>query len=173
MPSRLERNDMSDLLEMPVTTLEGKTTTFGALSGRRATLIVNVASRCGLTPQYASLEALQEELADHGFTVLGFPCNQFAGEEPGSSAEIANFCSATYGVTFPMSSKVKVNGPHRDPLYRLLTATPDRAGKSGDVEWNFEKFVVAADGRVAGRFRPRIEPDDLELRACIEDVMRG
>jgi glutathione peroxidase len=129
--------------------------------------VVNVASKCGLTPQYEKLETLQKELADQRFTVLGFPCNQFGEQEPGSSEEIATFCSATYGVTFPMTAKVEVNGDGRDPIYDLLTETPDAEGAAGDIQWNFEKFVVGADGRVLGRFRPLVEPDDPELVACI------
>lgn len=162
---------MSDLLDLPVTTLAGEQTSFRALTGGRAALIVNVASRCGLTPQYAKLEALHEELAGRGFTVLGFPSNQFHGQEPGTAAEIAEFCSATYGVTFPMSAKVDVNGDARDAVYVRLTETADTDGAAGDVQWNFEKFVVAPDGRVVGRFRPGIEPDAPEIRACIESVL--
>jgi glutathione peroxidase len=162
---------VSDLLDLPVTTLAGEPTTFGALLGGKAALVVNVASKCGLTPQYTGLEQLHEQLAGRGFTVLGFPCNQFGAQEPGSSQEIAQFCSATYGVTFPMSAKIEVNGPGRDPIYATLTETPDPAGEAGDIQWNFEKFVVAPDGRVAGRFRPRTEPDDAALRAAIEAVL--
>jgi glutathione peroxidase len=159
------------LLDLPVTTLQGSPTTFGALAGGRVALVVNVASKCGLTPQYAKLELLQKDLADRGFTVLGFPCNQFREQEPGSAAEIAEFCSATYGVTFPMSDKIDVNGDGRDPLYRELTAVPDADGVAGDVGWNFEKFVVSADGEVLGRFRSKTEPDDPQILALIEDAI--
>lgn len=159
---------MTDLSSLPTTTLDGEATTFGALTEGRVTLVVNVASRCGLTPQYSKLEALQKELSGRGFTVLGFPCNQFGGQEPGSAAEIQEFCSATYGVSFPMAAKVDVNGPDRDAVYAALTATPDSAGDAGDVQWNFEKFLLGADGRVVGRFRPRTEPDDPALRAAID-----
>ena len=162
---------MSDLLDLPVTTLQGKATTFGELAGGRAALVVNVASKCGLTPQYTKLEALHAELADRGFTVLGFPCNQFGGQEPGTAEEIEQFCSATYGVTFPMTAKIDVNGADRDPVYAALTAVPDADGEAGDIQWNFEKFLVAADGRVVGRFRPRTEPDAPEVRAAIESVL--
>ena len=162
---------MSDLTDLPVTTLSGENSSFGALSNGRAVLVVNVASRCGLTPQYAQLEALQEELADRGFTVLGFPSNQFGGQEPGTSEEIAEFCSATYGVTFPMSQKIDVNGPERDPIYAELTETPDAKGQAGDVQWNFEKFLVAPDGRVVSRFRPQTKPDAPEIRSAIESVL--
>lgn len=125
---------MSDLLDLPVTTLTGEATTFGQLASSRLALVVNVASRCGLTPQYAGLEKLHEEFADQGFTVLGFPCNQFGGQEPGSTEEIAEFCSATYGVTFPMSGKIDVNGVDRDPVYQDLTAMADAEGKAGDIQ---------------------------------------
>jgi glutathione peroxidase len=162
---------MGDLLDLPVTTLHGTATTFGELAGGRAALVVNVASKCGLTPQYSKLEALQEELAGRGLTVLGFPCNQFGGQEPGSAEQIAEFCSATYGVTFPMSAKIDVNGAGQDRLYAALTDVPDAEGQAGDVQWNFEKFLVAPDGRVVGRFRPRTEPDAPELRAAIESVL--
>jgi glutathione peroxidase len=133
-----------------------------------------VASRCGRPPQYAKLEALHEELGElgaRGFTVLGFPCNQFGDQEPGTAADIATFCSATYGVTFPMSDKVEVNGPLRHPVYRLLANSPDADGLAGDVGWNFEKFVVTADGEVVERFRTKVEPDDARIRACIEAVL--
>jgi glutathione peroxidase len=162
---------MSDLLDLPVTTLQGKATTFGELAGGRAALVVNVASKCGLTPQYSKLEALHAELAGRGFTVLGFPCNQFGGQEPGTAEEIEQFCSATYGVTFPMTAKIDVNGADRDPVYAALTAVPDAEGEAGDIQWNFEKFLVAADGRVVRRFRPRTEPDAPEVRAAIESVL--
>jgi glutathione peroxidase len=159
---------MSDLLDVPVTTLDGEPTTLGAMTGGRAALVVNVASRCGLTPQYGALEALQKEYADRGFTVVGVPCNQFRGQEPGTAEEIAEFCSATYGVTFPMYAKVDVNGPDRHGVYDELVATPDSEGTAGDVQWNFEKFLVSPDGLVVGRFRPRTEPENPELVAAIE-----
>jgi glutathione peroxidase len=162
---------MSDLLDLPVTTLTGEPTTFGELTAGRVALVVNVASRCGLTPQYGKLEALHEEFAARGFTVIGFPSNQFGGQEPGSADEIADFCSATYGVTFPMSDKVEVNGAGRDPIYAALTATPDADGATGDVQWNFEKFLVAGDGSIVGRYRPRTEPDAEQIRADIESLL--
>jgi len=164
---------MSDLLDLPVTTLDGEPTTLGALTGGRAALVVNVASRCGLTPQYAGLEKLHEEYADRGFTVVGVPCNQFRGQEPGTSAEIAEFCSATYGVTFPMTEKVEVNGDDRDPIYQLLTAVADDAGVAGDIQWNFEKFLIDGAGEGVGRFRPRTEPEAPEIRTAIESVLPG
>jgi glutathione peroxidase len=162
---------VSDLLDLPVTTLGGEPTTFGEVVGGRTALVVNVASRCGLTPQYAGLEALHAELADREFTVVGFPCNQFGGQEPGSAADIASFCSASYGVTFPMSAKIEVNGPDRDPIYALLTSVADAAGHSGDIRWNFEKFLVTPGGEVIGRFSPRTEPDDPDLRAAIDQTL--
>jgi glutathione peroxidase len=162
---------MTSLLDLPVTTLDGAPTTFGELACGNAALVVNVASKCGLTPQYSKLEAMQGELSGRGFTVLGFPCNQFGGQEPGTSEDIAEFCSATYGVTFPMSAKVDVNGDDRDALYTALIEVPDADGEAGDIQWNFEKFLVAADGRVVGRFRPRTEPDAPEVRAAIESLL--
>jgi len=162
---------MSDLFDLPVSTLQGTPTTVGALTEGRVALVVNVASRCGLTPQYAGLEALQEEYRDRGFTVLGVPCNQFMGQEPGTAEEIAEFCSATYGVTFPMTEKVDVNGGDAHPLYQRLTETPDATGTAGDVQWNFEKFLVDGDGRVVARFRPRTEPDAPEVRTAIEELL--
>ncbi|HVV76100.1 MAG TPA: glutathione peroxidase [Mycobacteriales bacterium] len=162
---------MTSLRDLPVTTLAGAATTFGDLAGDRVALVVNVASKCGLTPQYEKLEALQQELGGSDFTVLGFPCNQFGAQEPGNSAEIATFCSTTYGVSFPMTSKIEVNGAGRDAIYETLTAQADAEGNAGDIQWNFEKFVVGRDGNVVGRFRPLVEPDDAALRACIDEAM--
>ena len=138
----------------------------------KALLIVNVASKCGLTPQYAGLEKIHEQYADQGFSVLGVPCNQFLGQEPGSPEEIATFCSMTYGVTFPLAEKVDVNGEARHPLYEELTAVPDADGKDGDIAWNFEKFLVAPGGAVT-RFRPQVEPEDPALVGAIEAVLPG
>jgi glutathione peroxidase len=162
---------MSDLLGLSLTTLDGEPTTLGALTGGRAALVVNVASKCGLTPQYTALEALQKEYADRGFTVVGVPCNQFRGQEPGTAEEIAEFCSATYGVTFPMTDKIEVNGPDAHPVYQRLTAAPDAAGESGDVRWNFEKFLIDGSGEIVGRFRPTTLPDAPEVRSAIESVL--
>ncbi|HZT67571.1 MAG TPA: glutathione peroxidase [Acidimicrobiales bacterium] len=139
----------------------------------KAVLIVNVASKCGLTPQYEGLERIHERYSPRGFTVVGVPCNQFAEQEPGSPDEIATFCSTTYGVTFPLTEKVDVNGPGRHALFEQLTAVPDTEGKAGDVAWNFEKFLVAPDGAVSGRFRPLVEPESDELVAAIEAVLPG
>jgi glutathione peroxidase len=158
------------LYDTPVERLSGEPTTLAEHQGK-ALLIVNVASKCGLTPQYTELEELHEKLSGRGFSVLGFPCNQFGGQEPGTSEEIAEFCSATYGVTFPMYSKIEVNGEGRHPLYQGLTAVPDAAGEAGDIQWNFEKFLVAPNGDVVGRFRPRTTPDDPSLVAAIEAVL--
>jgi glutathione peroxidase len=139
----------------------------------KAVLVVNVASRCGLTPQYTELEALQTRFADRGFTVLGVPCNQFGGQEPGTPAEIATFCSTGYGVTFPLTEKIEVNGPGRHPLYERLTAHADGAGDAGDVAWNFEKFLIAPDGAVVARFRPRTAPGSAEVVDAVTAVLPG
>src|SRR3954451_21609917 len=133
------------LEDTPIAHLDGSPGSVGEHAGK-VRLLVNVASRCGLTPQYSKLEGLQRTYADRGFTVLGFPCNQFGGQEPGSAEEIATFCSANYGVTFPLYEKIDVNGPGRHPLYETLTAVPDAHGKSGDIQWNFEKFLLSPDG---------------------------
>jgi glutathione peroxidase len=155
------------LFDIPVKTLSGEDSSLGALAGKTL-LVVNVASKCGLTPQYAALEALHERLADRGFSVVGFPCNQFMGQEPGTAEEIEQFCSTTYGVTFPMFEKIEVNGEGRHPIYDELTAVPDADGAAGDVQWNFEKFLLGPDGAVLARFRPRTVPDDPEVLAAIE-----
>ena len=135
------------------------------------TLIVNVASKCGLTPQYEQLEAIHERYADRGFSVLGVPCNQFMEQEPGSAEEIATFCSTTYGVTFPMTEKVEVNGDGRHPLYDQLTPVADAEGRDGDIQWNFEKFLVGADGQVVARFAPTVVPDEPAITAAIEAAL--
>jgi glutathione peroxidase len=153
-----------------LSTLSGEELDESTLQGR-AVLVVNVASRCGLTPQYTGLEQLQERYGERGFTVLGVPCNQFGEQEPGSAQEIQTFCSTTYGVSFPMTEKLEVNGPGRHPLYRTLTATSDEGGEAGDVQWNFEKFLVSADGRPVARFRPTVEPESEELTAAIESEL--
>ena len=162
---------MSTLNELPVTTLDGRQTTFGQLTDGKAALVVNVASKCGLTPQYTALEALHREFSGRGFTVIGFPCNQFGGQEPGTNEEIAEFCSATYGVTFPMTDKVDVNGPGRDAVYDELAAHADSAGEAGDVQWNFEKFLVNPSGAVVARFRPATTPDAPELATAIKALL--
>jgi glutathione peroxidase len=134
-------------------------------------LVVNVASRCGLTPQYEGLERLQKRYVDQGFTVLGVPCGQFAGQELATSKEIAEFCSETYGTTFPMTEKLEVNGSNRNPLYAHLTEFPDATGEAGDVQWNFEKFLVAPSGEVVARFRPTVEPESDEVVSAIERLL--
>jgi glutathione peroxidase len=158
------------LYDIPLRTLTGEDTSLGAYRGQ-AVLLVNVASKCGLTPQYAGLERLQKEYGERGFTVLGVPCNQFAGQEPGSAEEIQSFCSATYGVTFPMLEKTDVNGEGRHPLYAELTKVADVDGEAGDIQWNFEKFLIGKDGRVAARIRPRTEPEAPEVLAAIETLL--
>jgi glutathione peroxidase len=135
------------------------------------TLVVNVASKCGLTPQYTGLERLQKRYGDRGFTVLGVPCNQFAGQEPESGAEIAEFCSVTYGVTFPLTEKVDVNGAGRHPLYAELVDVPDAGGYTGDIRWNFEKFLIGPSGEVVARFDPKTEPGDDRVSAAIEATL--
>jgi glutathione peroxidase len=156
------------LHDLDVETLGGERTTLGALTEGKAVLLVNVASKCGLTPQYAGLEELHEELSGRGFTVLGVPCNQFKGQEPGSAEEIAEFCSATYGVTFPMLAKADVNGESRSALFEQLVQQPDADGAAGDVQWNFEKWLLSPQGEVVGRFRPLVEPGDPSLRKAVE-----
>jgi glutathione peroxidase len=160
------------IFDHAVATLDGTPSSLAPYRGQTL-LIVNVASRCGLTPQYAGLEELQRSFAGRGLQVLGFPCNQFAGQEPGSPEEIATFCSTTYGVTFPLFEKVDVNGEGRHPIFAELTRVPDAEGEAGDVQWNFEKFLVAPDGRVTARFRPGVEPSDPRLVAALETVLAG
>lgn len=137
----------------------------------RALLVVNVASRCGLTPQYAGLQKLSDTYRERGLVVLGVPCNQFAGQEPGTAPQIEEFCQVNYGVAFPLTEKIEVNGTDRHPLYAALTPTPDADGHTGDVRWNFEKFLVAPDGTVAARFAPTVEPESPELHAAIERIL--
>ncbi|UOR03175.1 glutathione peroxidase [Leucobacter allii] len=157
------------LRDIPFTTIDGEETSLSALGGRAA-LVVNVASKCGLTPQYEQLEELQRTYGDRGLTVVGFPCNQFLGQEPGDAEEIKTFCSTSYGVTFPLMGKVRVNGRRKHPLYAALRETPDAEGKAGRVQWNFEKFLVDADGRVT-RFRPTTTPDDPAVVSAIESAI--
>ena len=146
--------------------LDGTPNILPSLSGK-VTLVVNVASKCGLTPQYEGLENLQKEFGARGFTVLGIPCNQFKGQEPGSAEEIQTFCSTTYGVTFPLSEKIEVNGGGRHPLYAELTAKADAEGADGDIRWNFEKFLVGRDGNIIARFSPMVAPEADELRSAV------
>jgi glutathione peroxidase len=155
------------LYDIPIHTLQGADSKLGSFAGQTL-LVVNVASKCGLTPQYEGLERLQKAYGDRGFSVVGFPCNQFLGQEPGSAEEIAQFCSATYGVSFPLMEKIDVNGDNRHPIYAELTATPDSEGAAGDITWNFEKFLVSGTGEIVGRFRPQIEPEDPAIVDAIE-----
>jgi len=155
------------LYDIPIHTLQGEPSSLAPYKGK-ALLLVNVASKCGLTPQYEGLERLQERYAGRGFSVLGFPCNQFLGQEPGTPEEIQEFCSTTYGVTFPLFEKIEVNGEGRHPIYTELTAVPDAEGTAGDITWNFEKFLVSPGGEVVGRFRPQVEPEDETVVGAIE-----
>jgi glutathione peroxidase len=158
------------LYDIPVKTLHGEETSLGEHKGE-ALLVVNVASKCGLTPQYTALEELQKTYAGRGFSVIGVPSNQFGQQEPGSAEEIETFCSTTYGVTFPMLEKTDVNGDDRHPLYAELTKAADAEGKSGDIQWNFEKFLVSPEGEVVARFRPMTDPKAPEVVEAIEAVL--
>ena len=156
------------ILDAGIARLDGTPTTLGEITGGGPALLVNVASRCGLTPQYTGLEQLHEKYAGQGFTVVGLPCNQFGAQEPGTSGEIAEFCSATYGVTFPMTEKIEVNGEGRHEVYRSLVTAPNESGDAGDITWNFEKFLLDARGDVVARFSPGVEPEDPRLVAAVE-----
>ena len=159
------------ILGTPIARLDGTPSTLGEITGGTPALLVNVASRCGLTPQYGALEDLHGKFAPRGFTVVGIPCNQFGGQEPGTADEIAEFCSATYGVTFPMTEKVEVNGEGRHPIYVALVQAPTEKGDAGDIPWNFEKFVIAADGAVVARFSPQVLPDDPQVVAVLDSLV--
>jgi glutathione peroxidase len=154
------------ILDAKINTLEGSPADLSEYQGK-ALLVVNVASKCGLTPQYEGLQKLHDEYAARGFEVLGFPCNQFMGQEPGTAEEIRDFCDTSYHVTFPLFEKIDVNGDQQHPIYAELEQTADADGEAGDVKWNFEKFLVGPDGSVA-RFRPQVTPDDPALVAAIE-----
>jgi glutathione peroxidase len=158
------------MIDEPLIGIDGRAIDPALFDGK-AVLVVNVASKCGLTPQYEGLERLQERYGDAGFTVLGAPCNQFAGQEPGTPEEIQEFCSATYGTSFPMTEKLDVNGRRRHPLYARLTDIPDDEGRAGEVEWNFEKFLISPAGEVVARFRPQVAPDDDRVTGAIERVL--
>ena len=155
------------IYEQQINTLEGSPAELSQYAGK-ATLVVNVASKCGLTPQYEAMEKLYEEYRDRGLVVIGFPCNQFMGQEPGTAEEIREFCDTSYHVTFPITEKIDVNGAQQHPVYAELTQAADAEGEAGDVKWNFEKFLVAPDGTVAARFRPQVTPDDPAVIAAIE-----
>ncbi|GAB7109084.1 glutathione peroxidase [Streptomyces phaeofaciens] len=159
-------------LDVEIGALKGGSADLPQYAGQ-AVLIVNVASKCGLTPQYTGLEKLQEQYAAQGFTVLGVPCNQFLGQEPGTAEEIAEFCSATYGVSFPLTEKAEVNGDARHPLYERLVGFADPEGHTGDIRWNFEKFLIGRDGTVVARFSPQTEPESAEIVAAIEAQLAG
>jgi glutathione peroxidase len=161
---------MTALYDIPLHTLDGRPTTLAEHKGK-ALLVVNVASECGYTPQYAGLQRLHETYADRDLTVLGFPCNQFGAQEPGTAEEIETFLSTNYGVTFPMYEKIEVNGPGRHPLYAELTETADQQGEAGDVRWNFEKFLVSPDGEPVRRFRTKVTPDDPALVEAVEEQL--
>jgi len=158
------------IYDTDIAALDGTPGVLSDLDGK-VTLVVNVASKCGLTPQYTQLEAIHEQYADKGFSVLGVPCNQFMEQEPGSADEIQTFCSTTYGVTFPLTEKIEVNGDARHPLYQELTQVADAEGRDGDIQWNFEKFLVGTDGNVVARFAPTVVPDDPEIVAAIESQL--
>jgi glutathione peroxidase len=159
---------MTQFFDFPVTGIQGEPDLLGALRGK-VVLVVNVASRCGYTPQYSGLERLHGEIEDQGFAVVGFPCNQFGGQEPGTELEIREFCSTRYDVSFPLSAKVEVNGPGRHPLYEWLTSPGN--GHPGDIQWNFEKFLIGRDGRVIGRYPSGTKPEDNGLRTDIAEAL--
>jgi glutathione peroxidase len=161
---------VSDLYDIPIHTLQGEPSSLAPYKGK-ALLLVNVASRCGLTPQYTGLQKLQDSYGSRGFSVLGFPCNQFLEQEPGTPDEIAEFCSVNYGVTFPLFEKIEVNGPGRHALYDELTAKADAEGTAGDIQWNFEKFLVSPEGEIVARFRPGVEPEDPGLVGAVEGAL--
>jgi glutathione peroxidase len=160
------------LYDVSINRLDGSPADLNELADK-AVLMVNVASKCGLTPQYTALEEIHEKYADRGFTVVGVPCNQFLGQEPGSAEEIQEFCSSTYGITFPLLEKIEVNGDDRHPLYAQLTPVADAEGHTGDIRWNFEKFLIAPGGEVVGRFSPMVQPDAPEIAAAIEANLPG
>lgn len=160
-----------NLRDVPLQTLSGESATLSELVGDKVVLLVNVASKCGLTPQYTGLVELQKSYGPRGFSVVGVPSNQFMGQEPGTAEEIQEFCSTTYGVDFPLLEKTDVNGENQHPLYETLTETPDADGAAGDVQWNFEKFLIDRDGKVAARFRPTVTPDAPALVTAIESLL--
>ena len=158
------------IYEVELPRLDGKPARLAEYAGK-VVLAVNVASKCGFTPQYAGLEALYERYSDRGLVVLGFPCNQFFNQEPGPADKIQEFCSVNYGVTFPLFAKLDVRGEHQHPLYEILSAAPDDSGKAGNVKWNFEKFLVGRDGRVVRRFRSKVVPEDPVLVDAIDSLL--
>jgi glutathione peroxidase len=162
--------ELDPMWNVPIKTLKGEPTTLAAYKGK-ALMLVNVASQCGNTPQYATLEALQKKYEPKGFTVIGFPCNQFGGQEPGTAQEISTFCATHYGITFPIMEKIEVNGSARSPIYQALTQVADASGHTGDIRWNFEKFVVSADGKKITRFSPKTKPEDPTVIAAVEQAL--
>jgi glutathione peroxidase len=160
------------IYDQKINTLEGEPTDLSQYKGK-ALLVVNVASKCGLTPQYEGLEKLHEEYGSRGFEVLGFPCNQFMGQEPGTAGEIREFCDTNYQVQFPLFEKIDVNGANQHPIYAELEQQADAEGQAGDVQWNFEKFLVSPEGEVVGRFRPPVTPEDPALVQAIEAQLPG
>jgi glutathione peroxidase len=160
------------IYDAKIKTLEGEPAHLSEYKGK-ALLMVNVASKCGLTPQYEGLQGLHEKYAARGFEVLGFPCNQFMGQEPGTPEEIREFCDTNYQVTFPLFEKIDVNGAQRHAVYEELTATPDAEGEAGDVKWNFEKFLISPDGNIVARFRPQVTPEDAAMVTAIEEQLPG
>ena len=166
----MAETSLQSIYDLELPRLNGKVESLSAYSGK-VVLAVNVASRCGFTPQYAGLQALQDAYADRGFVVLGFPCNQFLHQEPGTAEQIQEFCSVNFGVTFPLFAKLDVKGENRHPLYDILSETADDSGKAGAVRWNFEKFLVGRDGRVVRRFRSKVVPDDPALVGAIEALL--
>jgi glutathione peroxidase len=161
---------LSKLYDFTLPGLDGEERSLADFKGQ-ACLIVNVASKCGLTPQYDGLQRLHDRFRDRGFSVIGFPCNQFGGQEPGSADEIQDFCTTNFGVTFPMYSKVEVNGDGRSPIYEWLTSTDTQPDGSGDIAWNFAKFVIDRSGAISARFAPQVEPESLEIREVIEKAL--
>jgi len=166
----VERTNASSIYELELPRLSGELQSLSAYSGE-VLLAVNVASRCGFTPQYAGLQALQDRYADRGLVVVGFPCNQFSHQEPGTAEEIQEFCSINYGVTFPLFAKLDVRGANQHPLYAILSESADDSGKAGNVSWNFEKFLIGRDGRVARRFRSKVVPEDPRIVEAIETLL--
>jgi len=162
--------ELDPIWTTPLKTLKGEPTTLASFKGK-ALLVVNVASKCGNTPQYSTLEALQKKYEAKGFTVIGFPSNQFHGQEPGTAEEIATFCAINYGITFPIMEKIEVNGDGRNPIYKALTPIADATGHTGDIRWNFEKFVVSADGTKVTRFSPKTVPEDPTVIAAVEAAL--
>jgi glutathione peroxidase len=163
-------NELDPIWSTPLKTLKGEPTTLAAYKGK-ALMVVNVASKCGNTPQYSTLEALQKKYEPKGFTVVGFPSNQFHGQEPGTAEEIATFCAINYGITFPIMEKTDVNGDSRNPVYKALTPIADATGHTGDIRWNFEKFVISADGKKVTRFSPKTKPEDPTVIAAVEAAL--